>query len=105
MSAANRPDAYSINTPETPGQVRVWEEVKSQYLSLGLCHYCAAQAAYGHQQGFAVIEPPCADCLPVIRTFAFGAPKGWRKASREQLRGPRMSSPGCAGRTDPGEVS
>lgn len=82
----------SLNTPETPGQERSWAEFKNQYLRLGLCHRCAAQAAYGHAHGFAVVEPPCPDCLPVIQGFEFERANDWRKASKERLRGGSMSS-------------
>lgn len=75
-----------MSGPETPGQVAAWEQVKSRYLRLGLCHYCAAQAAYGHACGFATVEPPRPGCLPVIQGFEFDAPNGWRKASKERLR-------------------
>lgn len=85
-------DPRSLHTPETPGQARAWEEIKRQYLRLGLCHYCAAQAAYGHAHGFAWVERPRPGCLPVVATFEYEAPNGWRKASRERLRGRSRSS-------------
>lgn len=48
--------------PETLRQARRWDDVKSQYVSAGLCHHCASQAAWGHQGGFASIKPPCGGC-------------------------------------------
>lgn len=78
--------SQSLTVPETPGQAASWEQIKGQYLTTGLCSRCAAQAAYGHAHGFAVIEPPCSDCLSIVATFEYGAPNGWRKASRDRLR-------------------
>jgi len=94
----------SSHEPETPGQVEVWEQIKRQYVRLGLCHRCAAQAAYGHQLGFrALTTPPheggepCPECAPVVATFEFDAPGPWRKASRDRLRGAVTRSSGQGG--------
>ena len=38
--------------PETIDQAIVWETTKNAYLRDGLCHRCAAQAAWGHQCGW-----------------------------------------------------
>lgn len=45
--------------PETPRQAATWENVKNRYAEAGLCNACAGQAAYGHQMGFARVQPPC----------------------------------------------
>jgi hypothetical protein len=51
---------------ETLGQAQRFESFKNRYVGVGLCHYCAGQAAYGHQHGFAVIEPVRACCTRII---------------------------------------
>lgn len=72
--------------PETLAQAAEWERTKARYLGLGLCHKCAAQAAYGHQLhagGWSVINPPCSTCaaivaqLPIVTTNP-----AWRKSAR-----------------------
>lgn len=67
--------------PETLGQARVWQRKNGRYLIAGLCYTCAAQAAWGHAQGFEKIKPPCDECLPVVRIFPTPGPKGspWKK--------------------------
>jgi hypothetical protein len=80
------------NRPETPGQAASWQTRKNKYLVLGLCHACAAQAAYGHQLGFGLhehargnhvtlegVHPPCAVCAPIVAEFPIPAARGWRK--------------------------
>jgi hypothetical protein len=53
--------------PETLYQAQHWDRAKSEYVALGWCQQCAAQAAWGHQLGFSNIHDPCPDCteLPV----------------------------------------
>lgn len=71
-----------INRPESRAQAREWDNTKLAYRRLGLCHRCAAQAAYGHQLGFVPVEPPCGSCLPVVLRFDLDAGGVWRKASK-----------------------
>lgn len=68
--------------PETSGQADRWGAIKAHYLRLGLCHKCAAQAAYGSQLGFSNVNPPCAGCAPVVSTFESDRPNGWRSTGR-----------------------
>ena len=72
--------------PESLRQAREWDENKRHYLRLGLCHRCAAQISFGHQngQGFTQIHPPCTDCLPVILTFPTNEVGEWRSSQRRQ---------------------
>lgn len=63
---------------ETFRQAQRWDAIKSHYRKLGLCHRCAAQAAYGSQDGFSTVHPPCPDCLPIIATFPTVKTNGWR---------------------------
>jgi len=67
--------------PETLGQARVWTRKCNRYTIAGLCAGCAAQAAYGHAQGFADIRPPCKACQPLVSAFPHSGPKGspWKK--------------------------
>jgi hypothetical protein len=73
--------------PETPRQVRTWQAFKNAYLSRGLCSRCAAQAAFGHQNGFTAgpgrtaVRPPCDSCTPIVATFPIAVAEGsqWRK--------------------------
>lgn len=83
--------------PETISQARTWDRVKTLYLRDGLCHACAAQAAWGHQLGFgyvvnrpwgdsARIKAPCRVCAPIVATFPVARPNGWRSFPRGSSR-------------------
>lgn len=73
--------ARGKSQPETFRQAQTWELVKNTYRADGLCTTCAAQAAWGHQNGFTTIEPPCPACVPVIAGFPFpvGESSPWRR--------------------------
>ncbi len=64
--------------PETPGQAFTWETVKNKALDFGLCHRCASQLAWGHQNGFSSLRPPCRECTPLIASLPKVRPNGWR---------------------------
>lgn len=66
---------------ETPTAAASWERRKARYLRAGICHGCAAQAAYGHAHGFAQVHPPCGSCRPVVATLPVPAANGWRKTA------------------------
>jgi hypothetical protein len=72
--------------PETLAQAAEWERTKARYLGLGLCHKCAAQAAYGHQQhagGWSVINPPCSTCAAIVAQLPMETTNpAWRKSAR-----------------------
>lgn len=88
--------------PETPGQARAWQKNKKRYLQAGLCHTCAAQAAWGHQVGFSFrssrewpeqdrkIKPPCPECATIVANFPEAAAEGsqWRKLPKRKSEGP-----------------
>jgi hypothetical protein len=74
--------------PETVGQAMRWDRVKTRYLQAGLCHKCAAQAAWGHQIGFALSHPPCALCAPIAATFPTDTAGDWRKLAPAQQMTP-----------------
>ena len=79
--AAERAQKARAEQPETIGQARVWTRKCHRYSIAGLCPRCAAQAAYGHANGFADIKDPCSDCQPLVSAFPTPGPKGskWRK--------------------------
>lgn len=79
-----------MDRPETVSEYLQFERVRDGYERNGLCDVCAAQASYGHQHGFRVVLRPCTLCVPVVKTFEYDAPNGWRRASRSRLRRPRM---------------
>lgn len=63
--------------PETLRQSQRWDATKSVYLRQGLCHGCAAQAAWGHQQGFHEVRTPCQACSPTVATFPHRRTDKW----------------------------
>lgn len=70
-----------LTPAETPIQAKEWGATKQHYLEAGLCHICAAQAAWGHQQhagGFSAINPPCDKCRTVTLPPAMVAKHGTR---------------------------
>ena len=67
MNETRKPKA---DRPETLREARRWGTTLNQYLAFGLCHRCAAQAAYGHQIGFTRVEhDPCPACVPVVASL------------------------------------
>lgn len=67
--------------PETLGQARVWTRKQRRYEIAGLCTFCAAQAAWGHSEGFQKIQEPCSRCKPLVDAFPTVGPRKspWRK--------------------------
>ena len=74
---------------ETLEQVAEWEPTKKRYLRAGLCHKCAAQAAWAHQEGaggWGAIHPPCAECVEIVELFAYPPTNPlWRSVARKRL--------------------
>ena len=79
--AKKRLEVRRAEKPETLGQARVWQRKSGRYQIAGLCHRCAAQAAYGHAEGFQNIKDPCETCQPTVDGFPTPGPRGskWRK--------------------------
>lgn len=75
-----------MTNPESPSSAREWDKTKVHYVRLGLDSRCAAQAAYGSQDGFAEVRPPCENCLPIVDTFPTEEPGPWRSYSRRHGR-------------------
>ena len=67
-----------MHTPESRTQAARWQNVKGKYLECGLCHTCAGQAAWGHQNGFSTIHPPCTDCQPIVDDLPVWKPGPWK---------------------------
>lgn len=98
--------------PETQGQAEAWQKVCRLAERVGLCSQCAAQLAWGAQEGsggFSSIHPPCAQCTivmlewPVARANGRRTPRGTLSAPStwSQLpSGERTTSPAA----DPAEV-
>lgn len=72
--------------PETIEQVHTWDRTKLRYVRAGLCHKCAAQAAWGHQAGaggWLPLHPPCPSCVPSVASFLLATPNQlWRRSLR-----------------------
>jgi hypothetical protein len=106
VMAANRSCSDASRRPETTSQALMWDEVKGRYLSAGLCHGCAAQAAWGHQIGFAGLEyQPCEICrgtvLPATVTNRHGS-RGQEWLLRAALRGSAPAGNGTGSDHPPG---
>lgn len=88
--------------PESLRQARRFDELARFYRDTGLCVVCAAQAAFGRQQGWATVRSPCATCTEVLRA-GFAAPVGasWRledaRKAEEGTAEPSASSAGGGG--------
>lgn len=72
--------------PETNSQADEHGRTMRHYMRLGLCNRCAGQAAWGHQDGFSSIHPPCPSCLPIVASFPTKQPGPWRSYSRRYGR-------------------
>lgn len=68
----------SLSKAETPTQARRWQARLTRYTDAGLCHRCAAQAAYGATHGWSVVHAPCASCEPVVQSLPVVKTNGWR---------------------------
>lgn len=81
-------EVIKVTIPETPRQASVWAVVLSNYIRFGLCHTCASQAAWGHQNGFSTIKPPCSDCLPLVKQLpvSAGTNSPWKRFHRGGVR-------------------
>lgn len=73
--------------PETKSQADEHGRTMRHYIRLGLCNPCAGQAAWGHQNGFSSIHPPCQSCQPIVNTFPTDEPGPWRSKARRRRRG------------------
>lgn len=83
--AAARQGREGPREPETPGQAKVWQRKYNRYILAGLCDRDAVAAAWGHAEGFGLLEKsgrvPCTQCQPLVDKFPVAGPRGakWRK--------------------------
>lgn len=73
-------------TPTEIAHTKEFDVMNARYRDLGLCTRCAPQAAFGHQDGFANVNPPCPKCIPTILSFPTKEPGEWRSYSRRYGR-------------------
>lgn len=66
---------------ESNRQARTYDATKLHYQRLGLCRFCAAQGAWGHQLGFSRVNPPCHECQPLVNSFPVTEPGAWKSYS------------------------
>lgn len=67
--------------PETQAQADAWGQVCRLAEKAGLCPRCAAQLAWGAQEGsggFSSIHSPCAPCTIVMLEWPVVRANGWR---------------------------
>jgi hypothetical protein len=80
------------NAPESQRQAQRWEHCKGRYLSVLGCHGCAAQAAWGAQCGFSVVQRPCESCRPLVDALPIPAVNAWRKLGDEPAPAASLSA-------------
>lgn len=72
-----------IHQTESAGEARWHQTTTNAYLAAGLCHSCAAQAAYGHQLGWSKVNQPCTVCRPIVAAFPQPQVNDWRSKPRD----------------------
>lgn len=87
--------------PETLRAARRWDETRDRYAAAGLCDRCAAQAAYGHADGFSEIHPPCDNCAELVTALPVARVNGWRSFSRGDGLRSSWSSAALSGEISP----
>jgi hypothetical protein len=83
----------SHRLPESLDQARHFDRKVVRYLTAGICRTCSAQAAWGHQLGFSLIQPPCADCRDAVAALPTPSVGGWRKLTRNRASGAENAQP------------
>lgn len=96
--------------PETLHQASAWDAARRNASAFGLCHRCASQLAWAHQQhtgGFSAAHPPCTVCAPVVASLPVPRLNGWRTVSGsvgDASNWPISSIPALPGTPTPGEA-
>lgn len=67
--------------PESQGEAETFHSTASHYRRIGLCDVCSAQAAFGHQLGFSLVDPPCLGCEPLVAGMPKAELNSWRSKS------------------------
>lgn len=80
--AANLSSAAGRMRPETLGQAETWDKTRNHYSRFGLCDQCAAQAAWGHEDGWTAVRVPCPSCAERIAVLPVSQLNGWRSFRR-----------------------
>lgn len=73
--------------PESLRSARLWDQTRDHYARHGLCDRCAAQAAYGHADGFVEVHRPCTGCAELVADLPVEQVNGWRSFHRGQEGG------------------
>lgn len=68
--------------PETLEQAETWDKTRNHYSRFGLCDQCAAQAAWGHENGWSDLNQPCSKCAELVTTLPVSQLDGWRSFQR-----------------------
>ena len=90
---SDRPVNVHKSSPETPSEASGWEAVKKRGLDFGLCIRCASQLAWGCQNGFTTVHPPCEACAPLVALLPRERPNGWRTVNGASRDGANWPSP------------
>lgn len=67
-----------MTAPESVSQAQAWDRMKRNALDYGLCITDASQIAWGHQNGFWSVPPPCPECRPLVDALPKEKLNGWR---------------------------
>jgi hypothetical protein len=79
------PDRPRATRPETQYAARRFDQRVRQYARAGLCWRCAAQAAFGHVDGWLNVHPPCVSCRAAVESFPTETgSSSWRKLRRSE---------------------
>lgn len=77
---ARRRDGAGMSAPkpETASQAAAHGRVLALAVEAGLCRPCASALAWGVQNGFATVHPPCEVCAPLVASWPVARLSGWR---------------------------
>lgn len=84
--------------PESLRAARRWDRIRDNYAAFGLCNKCAAQAAWGHANGWGDVDSPCDRCAELITALPVPQAEGWRSVRRGDA--PWQTWPSAASKGD-----
>jgi hypothetical protein len=73
--------------PETMNEARSFETVKTHAVEYGLCIHCSSRLAWGHQNGFRELEPPCKEDFEKIQQLPVEKQNGWKTVAGRAAAG------------------